>query len=107
MTKVIDSTNLGYLISKMKAAFWPKTDVIQIGIDSTPTQNSDNFVKSGGVYSSISTKQDTLVSGTNIKTVNNQSILGSGNISVQKEITVSSSEPTSSQGSNGDIWIVI
>lgn len=26
---------------------------------------------------------------------------------LQKTITVSSSEPTSSQGSNGDIWIVI
>ena len=30
----------------------------------------------------ISTKQDTLVSGTNIKTINNQSILGSGNLSI-------------------------
>lgn len=30
----------------------------------------------------LSTKQDTLVSGTNIKTVNNNSLLGSGNISV-------------------------
>ena len=30
----------------------------------------------------ISTKQDTLVSGTNIKTINNTSLLGSGNISV-------------------------
>lgn len=28
----------------------------------------------------ISSKQDTLVSGTNIKTVNNTSLLGSGNI---------------------------
>lgn len=28
-------------------------------------------------------KQDTLVSGTNIKTVNNQSLLGSGNIEIQ------------------------
>lgn len=28
-------------------------------------------------------KQDTLVSGTNIKTINNQSILGSGNITIQ------------------------
>ena len=26
---------------------------------------------------------------------------------LQKTITISSSEPTSSQGSNGDIWIVI
>lgn len=30
----------------------------------------------------ISTKQDTLVSGTNIKTINNQSILGTGNIEI-------------------------
>lgn len=35
------------------------------------------------VNSKISTKQDTLTSGTNIKTVNNTSLLGSGNISVQ------------------------
>lgn len=30
-----------------------------------------------------SKKQDTLVSGTNIKTINNQSILGSGNINIE------------------------
>ena len=30
----------------------------------------------------VDDKQDTLVSGTNIKTINNTSILGSGNISV-------------------------
>ena len=34
------------------------------------------------IRSLVSTKQDTLVSGTNIKTINNESILGSGNISV-------------------------
>ena len=33
----------------------------------------------------ISTKQDTLVSGTNIKTVNGTSLLGSGNIEIAKE----------------------
>ena len=33
--------------------------------------------------SDLNNKQDTLVSGTNIKTVNNQSILGSGNIDIQ------------------------
>lgn len=31
----------------------------------------------------VPNKQDTLVSGTNIKTINNQSILGPGNIDVQ------------------------
>ena len=33
------------------------------------------------VYSQLLGKQDTLISGTNIKTVNNQSLLGSGNVS--------------------------
>jgi len=35
------------------------------------------------ITSAVSTKQDTLVSGTNIKTINNESILGSGNIDIQ------------------------
>ena len=35
------------------------------------------------IDTSLSGKQDTLISGTNIKTINNQSILGSGNITIQ------------------------
>lgn len=35
------------------------------------------------VKNSLDTKQETLVSGTNIKTINNTSILGSGNITIQ------------------------
>ena len=34
------------------------------------------------VNTQLSSKQDTLVSGTNIKTINNQSLLGSGNITI-------------------------
>lgn len=37
----------------------------------------------GKVNEIIDDKQDTLVSGTNIKTINNQSLLGSGNIDIQ------------------------
>lgn len=37
----------------------------------------------GTVNEIIDDKQDTLVSGTNIKTINNQSLLGSGNIDIQ------------------------
>ena len=48
-----------------------------------------DFVTSGDVQTqisdSISGKQDTLVSGTNIKTINNQNILGSGNIEITAE----------------------
>lgn len=53
MAKVIDSTNLGYLVSKIKAAFWPKTDTVQISIDASPTANSTNLVTSGGVKSYV------------------------------------------------------
>ena len=35
------------------------------------------------ITSATFTKQDTLVSGTNIKTINNESILGEGNITIQ------------------------
>ena len=45
----------------------------------------------------LNTKQDTLVSGTNIKTINNQSILGSGNITL---------EGGSGSGGGGDINVI-
>lgn len=37
----------------------------------------------GSTATAIAAKQDALVSGTNIKTINNQSLLGSGNIDIQ------------------------
>lgn len=40
------------------------------------------IVKDAEARTAIANKQDTLVSGTNIKTINNTSILGSGNISI-------------------------
>ena len=50
-------------------------------------QNDLNFASTGDVKTQIdnavSGKQDTLVSGENIKTINNQSLLGSGNIEIQ------------------------
>lgn len=70
-------------------------------VDQTIISGSTNAVAGGAVYNKIdeveqvtaralnelneevSEKQDTLVSGTNIKTINNESILGSGNINIQ------------------------
>lgn len=56
-----------------------------LSIDDNVTSGSSNPVKSSGIYSFVTgetaTKQDTLVSGTNIKSINNESLLGSGNIS--------------------------
>lgn len=58
---------------------------VPLTVEDNVTSGSSNPVKSSGIYSFVtgetSTKQDALVSGTNIKTVNNETILGSGNIS--------------------------
>jgi lysophospholipase L1-like esterase len=56
--------------------------------------NADGYIKLGemnlkailgdvGYDSAVNDKQDTLVSGMNIKTINNQSLLGGGNITIQ------------------------
>ena len=50
------------------------------------------IIKDAIARSGLSNKQDTLVSGTNIKTINNQSILGEGNLTIE--------------GGNSDIEII-
>jgi len=55
-------------------------------IDPNYTHTDNNYTnadktKLDGI--DMSTKQDTLVSGTNIKTINNENILGSGNINIE------------------------
>ena len=53
---ILDSTGLSYLISKIKAAFWSKSETTQVTVDSTPTANSTNLVTSGGVKTAIDAK---------------------------------------------------
>ena len=61
--------------------------------------NLDTALATKADKSSLASKQDKLVSGTNIKTVNNQSLLGSGNISIESgtSITVDSALSTTSE----------
>lgn len=54
-------------------------------VDTTLASGSTNAAQSGAVYTALAGKQATLVSGTNIKTVNNESILGSGNLTITGE----------------------
>lgn len=56
------------------------------GVGSVASGNT-GLVTGGDVYTAVNGKQDALVSGTNIKTVNSQSLLGSGNITVGLSIT--------------------
>ena len=62
-----------------------KGTVTGVKINGTTKNPSNGIVDLGTVITShqnISGKQDKLVSGTNIKTINNQSLLGSGNIKI-------------------------
>ena len=54
-------------------------DLVNKPVNVSEFTNDANYV----TESQLETKQDTLVSGTNIKTINNQSLLGSGNIDIQ------------------------
>lgn len=88
MSKYIDGSGLTYLWSKIKAYIQSLNYTSNIGTVTGITMNNTSYspvngdVDIGTVITDISTKQDVLISGTNIKTINNQSILGSGNIAV-------------------------
>ena len=60
-----------------------KADLEDIPTNVSELVNDAGYATSGYVNTAIATKQDTLVSGTNIKTINNESLLGSGNIDIQ------------------------
>lgn len=57
-------------------------------VTSTYTATGTDAVNGVAVSNAIATKQDNLVSGTNIKTINGNSLLGSGNIEIESGGTV-------------------
>lgn len=102
--------------------------------DTTPTENSTNPVTSGGIYNALiqnelvtassindvndrltvlddyasaalNEKQNLLISGTNIKTINNESLLGSGNITITSDTGKGIESVTTTQ--NGDVIITL
>jgi len=54
-----------------------------ISVDTELSTTSTNPVQNKVITNAVNTKQDTLVSGTSIKTINNNSLLGSGNITIE------------------------
>ena len=69
-----------------------ETKFYNLDTDGTLSSNSDLYIASEKAVKSyvddaVNTKQDTLVSGTNIKTVNGSSILGSGDLTVSASYT--------------------
>ena len=82
-----DVTNLSNKTNVLEVDVTNLNNEINLKADKTeiPTKTSDLTNDSNYITPSYhdATKQDVLVSGTNIKTINNQNILGSGNIEVQ------------------------
>ena len=84
---ITDLTKLENKTNVLEADVTNLNNEIKLKADKTeiPTKTSDLTNDSGYITNEYhdATKQDVLVSGTNIKTINNQDILGSGNIEVE------------------------
>ena len=63
---------------------------------------TDGVANLGTVVTDKSDKQDTLVSGTNIKTVNNNSLLGSGDVAIATPGTLVTNATTAQSASSGE-----
>jgi hypothetical protein len=80
----ISETNITFPVTSVNGSTWAVTWLQTTGnLKTSLTDNSDSYYPSQkAVKTAVDGKQATLVSGTNIKTVNWNSLLGSGNISV-------------------------
>lgn len=78
-TKVSDLTN--------DSGFTSNTGTITGITMNGASKGTSGVVNLGTVITDISGKQDALISGTNIKTVNNNSLLGNGNIDISGGVT--------------------
>lgn len=65
-----------------------------ISINLSDIFNPDNYYDKFKIDSKLAKKQDTLISGENVKTINNQSILGSGNIEITLNVPEWALQPT-------------
>jgi hypothetical protein len=70
------------LVELISAASGDVLPIVDISDDITKKIQVSNFPISTAAQTAIDAKQDTLVSGTNIKTLNSESLLGSGNIEI-------------------------
>ena len=80
---VYDGTNMLMLEGGLASTSYYGVTKLSNDIDSTSTSLSATPKAVKTAYDLADSKQDELVSGTNIKTINNQSLLGSGNIDIQ------------------------
>ena len=91
------STNLGFYLPSSNSA-----DIADINQISDNFRNLDEYIPGmfREVKADIRTKQDVLVSGKNIKSVNGKSLLGEGNLELSIEVD-QTYNPTSKNAQSG------
>lgn len=85
LTNFFDPTILDdyFTKSEVTTALADKMDVSGMSAYATTATTYSKSEVDNAITAATSTKQDTLVSGTNIKTINGESILGEGNITIE------------------------
>lgn len=87
----LDNSGVTALVTRLKNYFALKTDIPTVPTAYTSNPQMDGTASAGSgtlyargnhVHPHDTSKQDVLVSGTNIKTINGESLLGSGDITV-------------------------
>jgi hypothetical protein len=74
---------------------------VQTSLSSSTTA----LVRADAIATAIGAKQDTLVSGTNIKTINGTTILGAGDYVIDiPAVSVQTTAPNIATANNGDLW---
>ena len=83
----------------------------EVEVDTELSETSENAIANSTVSRALAKKQDLLMNGINIKTINGQNVLGRGNIEIEggsggiteeKEVYIGSDEPTDE---NVKLWI--
>ena len=78
----LDSDSNEWVYSSTNFAYAAGDGITINGTTISADRNPDNTYTKTEVNTLLGNKQDTLISGTNIKTINNTSLLGSGNITI-------------------------
>jgi len=73
------------------------------GVQTTLSSTTTDLVRADAIFTAVGAKQDTLVSGTNIKTLNGTTLLGSGNYEIDiPSVKIASTAPANPNV--GDLW---
>jgi hypothetical protein len=75
------------------------------GVQTTLSSSAGDLVRADAIATAVGAKQDTLISGTNIKTINGSSILGSGDYEIDiPAVSVQATAPNIQTANVGDLW---